>query len=86
MRFNIKKFGQNVSSGYNENLKGYLIYPELFYLPFSELASYIGVNGANQNSWDSNWERNYFWTILIKATGKKPSTVSSHHSRWNMKS
>ena len=31
-----------------KNLKGYLIYPELFYLPISELASYIGVNGANQ--------------------------------------
>ena len=29
-----------------KNLKGYLIYPELFYLPISELASYIGVNGA----------------------------------------
>ena len=31
-----------------KNLKGYLIHPELFYLPISELASYIGVNGANQ--------------------------------------
>lgn len=31
-----------------KNFKGYLIHPELFYLPISELASYIGVNGANQ--------------------------------------
>ena len=44
-----------------EILKGYLIYLKLlFYLPFSELAFYIGVNGGNLTFWDSNSERNYF--------------------------